>query len=176
MVVATENPIEYEGTFALPEAQLDRFLLRIRVGYPDAPDERQAMQAEGERQRPPLLPAVMSAQELEIAAQESGRIPVSDQVAEYAHAVVKATREHPALRLGVSPRGAIAWIRASRALAYLRQAAFVTPDHLRDLAAETLAHRLLLRPEPIAQGLTAADVVAQVVNAVPLPGAARRLG
>ncbi|MHB1505079.1 MAG: AAA family ATPase [Sulfobacillus sp.] len=176
MVVATQNPIEYEGTFALPEAQLDRFLLRIRVGYPDGADERQAMQAEGDHQHPPRLEAVMSAEELAAAAEETSRVPVADQVVDYAQAVVQATRQHPALRLGVSPRGAIAWIRASRALAYLRQARFVTPDHLRDLAAEALAHRLLLRPEPIAQGLTAADVVAQVVNAVPLPGAARRLG
>ena len=176
MVVATQNPIEYEGTFALPEAQLDRFLLRIRVGYPAVEDERAAMQAPGELQRPPSLEAVMAQDALAQAAAESAEVPISDQVVAYAQAVVAATRQHPSLRLGVSPRGAIAWIRASRALAYLRQAEFVTPDHLRDLAVETLAHRLLLRPEPIAQGLTAADVVAQVVNAVPLPGAARRLG
>jgi len=170
MVLATENPVEFEGTFPLPEAQLDRFLLRLHLGYPDAAAERAVLQAEGFRQKAPELTPLITPEELGAAVQDAQAVLVGEPVARYALAVVQATRGHDALSLGVSPRGAIAWIRAARALCYLRGEAYVAPDHLRELARDVLAHRVVVRGDRLMHGVTGVSVVEEVLARTPLPG------
>lgn len=169
LVVATENPIEYEGTFPLPEAQLDRFLLRLRLGYPSPADEKEVLLRDGSHQKAAPLTPVISAAELVAAFAEAGALPIGDPVAAYAMRVVEATRTSRMLDLGVSPRGAIAWVKAARALAYLRGDAFVTPDHLRHLAVPVLAHRILVRAEHALSGARAEDAVHGIMRDVALP-------
>ncbi len=174
MVLATENPIEFEGTFPLPEAQLDRFLLRLHLGYPDAAAELAVLQAEGFRQKAPELRPLISLEELREATAAAQALPVGEPVAHYALQVVQGTRSHASLSLGVSPRGAIAWVRAARALAYLRSEAYVVPDHLRELAADVLAHRVAVRADAAMRGVTGTSAVQEVLARTPLPGAAPR--
>jgi len=171
MVLATENPVEFEGTFPLPEAQLDRFLLRVHLGYPPAEAELGVLQVEGPRQMAPELEPCVTPAELGALVREAQALPVGEPVARYALDAVQASREHGALALGVSPRGAIAWIRAARALAFLRGEAYVTPDHLRELGEDVLAHRIVLRGDEALHGATAQAIVAEVLRRTPLPGA-----
>lgn len=174
MVVATQNPVEYEGTFPLPEAQLDRFLLRIRIGYPDPQQERAVLSLEGDRQTVLNFSPVADPAEVQAATVDARKVTVSEPVADYALRVAAATRNHRALRLGVSPRGAILWVRAARALAYLRGDTYVAPDHLRELAKDALAHRLLVRASEATRGLSQESLLEEVMGGVPLPGATRR--
>lgn len=169
LVVATENPIEYEGTFPLPEAQLDRFLLRIRLGYPDPREEREVLTRDGTHQRAEPLAQIVSHEELRTAAEAAARLPVGEPVAAYVMRVVEATRTSRMLDLGVSPRGAIAWVRTARALAFLQDDSYVTPDHLRGLAVPVLAHRVVVRPEHALSGTRAEDVINEIVRDVALP-------
>ncbi|MDA8345673.1 MAG: MoxR family ATPase [Thermaerobacter sp.] len=170
VVCATENPIEYEGTFPLPEAQLDRFLVRLRLGYPDAASETEVLMRPGGEQRAERLSQAISLEELRAAVDAAQAVLVGEPIARYALAVAERTRSHQALLLGLSPRGTIAWVRAARALAFLRGETFVTPDHLRDLAHDVACHRLVVRPEPAMRGVTAQAVLDEVLSAVPLPG------
>ena len=172
MVLATENPIEFEGTFPLPEAQLDRFLLRLHLGYPDAGAELAVLRAEGFRQKAPELQPRISLEELREATAAAQALPLGEPVAQYALQVVQATRAHPSLSLGVSPRGAIAWVRAARALAFLRDETYVAPDHLRELAADVLAHRIVVRADAAMRGVTGTSLVQEVLARTPLPGSA----
>jgi len=174
MVLATQNPVEFEGTFPLPEAQLDRFLLRVRLGYPPPAAEVAVLRSAGPLQSAPALPRLVAPQELEEAVRTAQALPVGEPVAQYAWRLVERSRSHPALLLGVSPRGAIAWVRAARALAFLRHDACVVPDHLRELGAAVLGHRVALRPEQELRGLTGEAIVAELLAATPLPGAGRR--
>ncbi len=170
VICATENPVEYEGTFPLPEAQLDRFLLRLRLGYPDGASEAEVLMRPGKEQRVEPLARVVSVEELQAAVAAAQAIPIGEPVARYALAVAERSRSHPSLTLGVSPRGVIAWVRAARALAYLRREQYVTPDQLRELAHDAICHRLVLRPEPAMRGVSAAAVLDEILAAVPLPG------
>ena len=170
LVLATENPIELEGTFALPEAQLDRFLIRTSVGYPTETNELRiaglyrdgSSPVEGIRQ-------VCTAQEvLELQAAAS-RILVSDDVGQYAVALVRASRTHPDVRLGASPRASVALYRAAQASAFLEGRDFVLPDDVAGIAQAVLAHRILLDVDRELRGATADRVVAQLVATTPLP-------
>jgi len=174
IVCATQNPIEYEGTYPLPEAQLDRFAVKITTGYPAPSQELDllARVAAGFDSRALELAgigAVTSAHEI-IAAQTSIRaIHVAPEVRAYAHAVAAATRSHPKLALGASPRATVTLLVAAQAAAAIAGNAYVTPDDVKDVAEIVLAHRLIVQPEAEIEGSTAASVLAEVLAGVPVP-------
>ena len=169
MVLATQNPIELEGTFPLPEAQIDRFLLKIELGYPSEGEEN-AILLRFERQDPlETLEAVASPEEL-LAMQEAVRhVTVEDSVREYIVKVARATREHRHVDLGVSPRGSLALYHSVQALAAIRGRAFVVPDDVKTLAPAVLTHRILISPQTRLRGRTPKEVLAEIVNEVPVP-------
>jgi len=171
IVLATENPIDYEGTFPLPEAQLDRFLLRIALGYPGRENEIE-MLARQHRVHPLTdLSQVIGAGEL-IAAQATVRtVHVSPLVSEYIVALAESTRRHPDVLLGASPRGSLALYNASRALAAMAGREFVTPDDVKLLALPTLSHRIIPSPSARLRGVSGVDVVRQIMDTLPVPGA-----
>jgi len=169
MVLATQNPIELEGTFPLPEAQIDRFLLRIKLGYPSE-DEENAILLRFEHQDPlDKLEAVTSPDEL-LAMQEAVRhVKVEDSVRQYIVRIVRGTREHRHVDLGVSPRGSLALYRTAQALAAIRGRTFATPDDVKALAPSVLTHRIMLSPQTRLRGRTPEEVVAEIVDEVPVP-------
>ena len=143
MVIATQNPVEYHGTFPLPEAQLDRFLLRIRMGYPDAASEREILSLNGQREAPGSAPPVLHADEVVALQEMVHEVRVHEDIVDYIMRIVEATREHPQLTLGVSPRGSLALYRAAQALALVEGVDFVTPHHVKTLAVAVLGHRVI---------------------------------
>lgn len=147
MVMATQNPIEHEGTYRLPEAQMDRFLMRVSLGYPDAAQEKQMCErAQSQHPIETLQPVSNSEQILKV--QRSVReIRVSSEVCDYLVTLTRATREHPALRLGASPRGSLGLYRAAQAMAAIHGSDSVSREHVQSVAVQVLAHRLLIRPE-----------------------------
>ena len=169
MVLATQNPIELEGTFPLPEAQIDRFLLKIELGYPSEGEENTIL-LRFERQDPlETLGAVTSPEEL-LAMQEAVRhVTVEDSVREYIVKVARATREHRHVALGVSPRGSLALYHTVQALAAIRGRTFVVPDDVKALAPAVLTHRILISPQTRLRGRTPKEVLAEIVNEVPVP-------
>ncbi|MEU7527997.1 MoxR family ATPase [Saccharothrix sp. NPDC042600] len=169
LVVATQNPIEMEGTYRLPEAQLDRFLMRLSVGYPDLAAEVLVVLGDRARVRPEDLAPVVGADELAAAIEEVRGVHLAPEVCEYAVRVAVGTRSHPAVRWGVSPRGSIALVRAAQAYAATEGRLFVTPDDVKVVAEPVLAHRLVLTADAELTGRTAAAVVADVLGAVPVP-------
>jgi len=172
LVLATQNPIEYEGTYPLPEAQLDRFLLRMSVGYPARDDEWQMLALRAERGRDDLELRPVVDRETLLAMQAAvERVHVSESVGRYIVDVVAATRETPSVQVGASPRGSLALLKLSRALAALRSRDFVTPDDVKEVAVPALAHRLTLRPELWVQRVSAADIVRDRLETVPTPAA-----
>ncbi len=170
IVLATQNPIEYEGTFPLPEAQLDRFLLRIHLGYPEPSQEVSVLQRQMIRHPLEDLGPVTSAHELQQLQQAVRGIHVDPQVQRYIVHVVGLTRDHPDVYLGASPRGSLALMRASQARAMLVGRDYVIPDDIKALAPAALAHRLIMSPEARMRNATAHGVVTQVLHEVPVPG------
>jgi MoxR-like ATPase len=168
-VVATQNPVDMDGTYALPEAQLDRFLMRVRMGYPDRQSEVAILRHRRSGVRVEDLGPVLSTDEVLALVAASGRIHVADTVHEYVVDVVAATRTLPQLRLGASPRGSIALLRAAQVRAAAAGRAFVTPDDVKALAAPVLAHRLLVAPDAELRGYAAEDAVREVLASVPVP-------
>ena len=167
MVLATQNPLEYEGTHALPESQLDRFLLRIRIGYPEAADEKAILRGGGTRAAESLVPVLTPAEVLELQDQVE-RVRADDSVLDYLMELVAATRKAPLLRLGVSPRGSLALLRAARARALADGRDFLVPDDLKALAVPALAHRVLLRAT--SGGDVDGDaVIGAIADATPVP-------
>lgn len=170
MVLATQNPIEYEGTFPLPEAQLDRFLLRVRLGYPLSEDEISVLDSQQFRHPFEDLSQVVSVEEL-IAAQEAIKeVFVSPEIKRYIVEIVNRTRDHPDVYLGASPRGSLALYRATQARAAMDDRDFVLPDDVKALAGPALAHRIILSPAARLRDLTAQDVVEDLLNKVSVPG------
>jgi MoxR-like ATPase len=168
-VVATQNPVEVEGTYPLPEAQLDRFLLRIELGYP-RPEEEVRILAERIQQQPiHSLEPVLEIEDILAVQREAREVRVAVEVLEYIVAIVGATRRNPGARLGVSPRGGLALLWASQAHAFLLGLAFVTPDSVKAVAPHVLAHRILLHPEKEYAGFSAKDLIAEVLSEVPVP-------
>lgn len=170
LVIATQNPIELEGTFPLPEAQLDRFLLRLRVTYP-TPDEELAMLYRFKDTQPlDSLQPVISADELKALIPVVRAVRVTESVARYLLSVIHATREYPTMRLGASPRAALALFRAAQALAAIRGRDYVKPDDIKQLAVPALAHRLLLSPTQMSyQTQDAEQLVRDLVESIPAP-------
>jgi MoxR-like ATPase len=169
LVMATQNPIELEGTFPLPEAQLDRFLLKVRLGYPDQEEEIAIL--ERFQKEDPLLELVAVANPEQIVELQHLRknIRISPPIKEYITDIVRATRGTPSLRLGASPRGSLGLMRAGQALAALREREYVLPDDIKSLAVSVLAHRLILREEERLRGETPEHFLEEIVSQIPVP-------
>ena len=173
IVFATQNPIEYEGTFPLPEAQLDRFLMRISLGYPDFGEELAVIEQQEQVHPIESLKPVAGPQDI-VALQEAAKgIYVDGVVREYIVHLVEATRSHRDVFLGASPRASLGLFRAGRALALVEDRDFVLPDDIKALAPAVTAHRIILSPSARMRGMSALDVVAELLEEVPVPGATR---
>jgi len=172
-VVATQNPVEFEGTYPLPEAQLDRFLVKVRVGYPSASDELAMLEAHARGDDPERAFAddglAITSESLDALRSATDRVTIAPEVVAYIASVVRATRDDPALALGASPRASVALLRLSRAAAILAGRDFVTPDDVKGFAPAALRHRLILSPELDVEGRTTDDVLAAVLLRVPAP-------
>lgn len=172
VVLATQNPIELEGTYPLPEAQLDRFLMRIPMGYPAREAEAAILEAQGERSATvDALAPVASAIDVADAAGLVGNVHVAPEVRDYVLDVVAASRRHPDLVLGASPRGSLSLQRAARALAASFGRNYVMPDDVKRVVPAVLEHRLMLAPDAQLRGVSAYDVVRAILASVPVPGA-----
>jgi MoxR-like ATPase len=168
-VLATQNPVDYQGTYPLPEAQLDRFLLRIGVGYPPPDGELQMLFARQHADPLAVVEAVADVEQLRRIQSEVRDIEVKEPVAKYLLKVVAATRDHRDLELGVSPRGALAFFRAAQARALLQRRKYVTPDDVQALAAPVLGHRVLLTTQARYGGTTAESILASIVKQLDVP-------
>ena len=168
LVLATQNPIEFEGTFPLPEAQLDRFLFRIRLGYLEPAEEETMLIALGGRHPIEQVGAVVNAADATRLAEAVWSVRVDASVRRYIVALIQATRTHPDLALGASPRGSLALYRASQARAALAGRDFVLPDDVQAIAPLALPHRCIVRPESALRGRSADDIVAQILKDTPL--------
>lgn len=170
-VMATQNPIELEGTFPLPEAQLDRFLMRTDIGYPDRSEELLILERFQENEPQADLAAVASLDQIAAMQIERRKIAVSPPVREYVVALISATRQHSGIRLGASPRASLSLMRAGQALAALRNRTFVLPDDIKYLAVPVLQHRLILDDTEQLRGLTALQVIKNILDQIPIPRA-----
>ncbi|MFY1637911.1 AAA family ATPase [Solwaraspora sp. WMMB335] len=168
VVVATQNPVEMDGTYRLPEAQLDRFLLRLSVGYPDEQTEIEMLRGAA-RRSPDALPAVTDTATVGELIQLAERVHIADPLHGYAVRLAAATRSHCQVRVGVSPRGVIALARAARAYALIDGRGYVLPEDFKTLVEPVFGHRLLLTADAQLRGVTAAEVLADAVRSVPVP-------
>jgi MoxR-like ATPase len=171
LVLATQNPIEYEGTFPLPEAQLDRFLLRISLGYPEKDDEVQVLDSQQYRHPVETLDQVVSVEELLTAQDQINEVYVDPLIKSYAVELVRQSRRHPDVYLGASPRGSLALYRAGRARAAVLGRDYVIPDDIKALVVAALAHRVIIGPAARIKDITARSVVEEIVRGLPVPGA-----
>ncbi len=170
MVLATQNPIEYEGTFPLPEAQLDRFMLRVRLGYPEFHDEMKILDDQRFQHPIETLKPVVKAQEVLAAAETIKSVYVSPAIKRYVTDLTRRTRSTGDVYLGASPRGTLALSRTCQALAALRGRDFILPDDVKDLAVPVLGHRIIVSPAARLRELSADRIVQELINAVPVPG------
>ncbi len=174
IVLATQNPIEYEGTFPLPEAQLDRFLVRIHLGYPSAEDEIRLLDSQRSEQPLDRLEQVADAAQI-LAAQAAVReIYIDDLIKRYIVDIVGATRFHPDIYLGASPRGSLALMRTSQAHAAIDGRDYVVPDDVKSMSSDALAHRIIVNPAARIRNIEGGELIDEVVNSVAVPGAAVR--
>jgi len=169
MVLATQNPIEHHGTYPLPESQLDRFLMRIEVGYPDAAAEKEILKRFSNGNRHSVSRAVLAPQEVLSLQDESHKIHIDDSVVDYMIKIVNRTREHPEIELGISPRGTAALFRASQALAMVEERSFVLPDDIKRLAHPVFEHRLVLLRAGGRARIEAKTVLAEIIDQIPVP-------
>jgi MoxR-like ATPase len=168
MLIATQNPIEYEGTFPLPEAQLDRFLMRLSLGYPPMEEERRML--DSQRSHHPIADVedVAGGADLSSLFRAAGEVHVDKSLETYILNVIDATRQHPDLEVGASPRGTLALYKSSQAWAAIRRRDYVAPGDIKEMAGLVLPHRLVLKPESEMQGRTRAAVVIDILESVPL--------
>ena len=171
LVLATQNPIEYEGTFPLPEAQLDRFMMRISLGYPSTEDEMTMLDRQQHAHPVDRIEQVVSAEELITAQNQIKDIYIDDLVKEYVVRLVKATRKHPDVYLGSSPRGSIALYRTGQARAAILGRDYVTPDDVKSLSMVALAHRLIISPSARIKNVDPRAVIQEILDSTPVPGA-----
>jgi MoxR-like ATPase len=174
MVIATQNPIEHEGTYPLPESQLDRFLMRVSVGYPSADSELQILDTHGDHDALGDIGAVITVADVRALADAAKSVHVAPALKSYLVELANASRRHPHLALGMSPRATLALQRVARARAAASGRTYVVPDDLKALAEPVLAHRLLVTPEAQLQGISAADALTEVLRAVPIPAGKAR--
>jgi MoxR-like ATPase len=172
LVLATQNPIEYEGTFPLPEAQLDRFLMRIRLGYPAVTDEVRILDAQQYKHPIQELEQVTTIEEVRQAQEDVKAVYVEEQLKRYMVDMVEATRYHDDVYLGASPRGSLALYRASQVRASLAGRDHVLPDDIKALARVTLAHRVIVGPTARIKDVSQEAIIGDVLSRVPVPGAA----
>ena len=176
LVLATQNPIEYEGTFPLPEAQLDRFMLRITLGYPSKSDEVSILEAQRLVHPVHQIDQVVSVEEL-LAAQETVKtVHVNDLIKEYIVSLVDASRQHPDVYLGASPRGSLALFKTAQARAAIMGRDYVIPDDVKALAEVALAHRLIISPAARIKNVDPREVVQELLDSTPVPGARVKMG
>jgi MoxR-like ATPase len=168
LVLATQNPIEFEGTFPLPEAQLDRFLMRLSLGYPDERDEAQVLRNLNKRHPIDSLGQVVDGAELLRLSETVSDVHVDETLERYVLALVRATRAHPDVMLGASPRGSLALHKTSQALAALRGRDYVTPDDVKALAPLTLTHRLIVKPESQLRGRSVSAILNEILETTTL--------
>lgn len=168
LVIATQNPIEYEGTFPLPEAQLDRFLMKISMKYPSPSDEMRIVKALRHEHPITHLSSVVETNALLEIQNQVGDIHIEDSLQEYIIKLVSATRSHPDLILGASPRGSLSLFRASQALAMIKNREFVLPDDIQHLAPAVLAHRVIASPDALLRGKTANTILEEIIKTIPL--------
>jgi len=174
-VIATQNPVEMEGTFELPEAQVDRFLAKTSIGYPDDDGEFELLQRRaGRSEQSPSVETVLSPQEVDDLRQLPETVTVDDDVLRYISNVARATREHRHVDVGVSPRGTQRLFEAVRARAIIRGREFVTPEDVKAVAQSVMAHRVVLTPEARVENVAEASVVESVLGDVPVPTVARQ--
>ncbi len=173
VVVATQNPIEYEGTFPLPEAQLDRFLMRISLGYPEFEEELAVIEQQEQEHPIDSLEAVATPKDVIGLQQAAKEVYVDRAVREYIVNLTEATRNHRDVALGASPRASLGLFRAARALALVLDRDYVIPDDIKMLAAPVTAHRIILSPSARMRGVRSADLVSDLLNTLTVPGATR---
>jgi MoxR-like ATPase len=171
MVMATQNPIEYEGTFPLPEAQLDRFMMNIKLGYPKDTDEMNILDTHQYHHPLDDLAQIMTSEELVHIQQQIRTVHVDPSIREYIVALANATRNHTNIYLGASPRGSLALFRASQALAAMRGRGYVIPDDVKLLTKPTLAHRIIVTPAARVRAVTSIAILDEILQSVPVPGA-----
>ncbi|MGH2816868.1 MAG: AAA family ATPase [Actinomycetota bacterium] len=169
MVIATQNPIEHEGTYPLPESQLDRFMMRLSMGYPERQWELEILDRHGTREPLERLEAVATAGEVKSLIRLAQSVHVAPTLKKYIVDLTETTRDHPDVYLGASPRASLHLLRASRALAASRGRDYVVPDDIKDLAIPALAHRILLAPDAQMRGSVAEEVLEGLVGRVPIP-------
>lgn len=170
MVMATQNPIEYEGTFPLPEAQLDRFFLRVRLGYPEADEEIEVLDRQQFRHPIDAIEPVTSAHQISDAQEEVKKVYVAPGVKRYIVELTRRTRDYPEVYLGASPRGSLTLYRAGQARAAMHGREFVLPDDIKALAEAALGHRVILGPAARLRDLTTTEVVTEILDSVAVPG------
>ena len=171
MVLATQNPIDFVGTYPLPEAQMDRFFLRISIGYPTIEEELDVLDRYSGKESPmKSLTPVCSAREVISMQELVGAVYCSREVRVYVATIAAATRQNAALQLGVSPRGSIALLRAAQACAVLSGRDYILPDDVRRMALPVLSHRLILTPEARMRGMTAEGILRQLLDTLAVPG------
>jgi MoxR-like ATPase len=171
MVMATQNPIEYEGTFPLPEAQLDRFMMNISLGYPKAIDEINILDSHQHHHPLEDLAQIMTAEELVVIQHQVRSIYVDPSIREYIVAIANATRNHQNIYLGASPRGSLALFRTAQALAAMRGRGYVIPDDIKLLVKPTLAHRIIVTPAARVRAITPTAILDEILQSVPVPNA-----
>lgn len=174
LILATQNPIEYEGTFPLPEAQLDRFMLRIQLGYPSPAEEMTILSSQQHEHPVQNVYQVVSVQELLAAQQAVREVYVADEIKRYIIDLVTNTRQHPDVYLGSSPRGSLALFRTSQARAAMAGRDYVIPDDVKALAEVTLAHRVIVGPAARIKDISSRTIVQDILAATPVPGATVR--
>lgn len=169
LVMATQNPIEYEGTYPLPEAQLDRFLLKMKMGYPDAAEELEVLSRVQHQQPIEGLQQVISVEDVRLLQQQVKQVYVDKTIKQYIVAIANGTRAHRSVYLGVSPRGSIALMKASQAYAFIQGRDYVIPDDVQFLAPFVLAHRVMLKPEAKYGGEKPEAIMSDLLASIPVP-------
>jgi MoxR-like ATPase len=172
LVIATQNPVEHHGTYPLPESQLDRFLIRARMGYPEAGSEREILRGQAGAARLDELRPVLTAEDVSTLQQEAAGIQVEESLIDYSLAIVERTRQHEQLSLGVSPRGALMLYHAAQAMALLEGRSFCVPDDFKKLVIPTFAHRLVISARyssTLKRAEQAEQILREVVDSVPVP-------
>lgn len=168
-VMATQNPIEYEGTYPLPEAQLDRFILMLKMGYPSLEDELEMLQRMDKVHPIEQIQAVLKKEDILKIQEQVREVHIAENIQKYILGIIAATRSHEDLFLGASPRASIALMQASKALAFIRNRDYVLPDDVQYLASAVLSHRLILTTEANYQGKKAEDLIRDIVEGIPVP-------
>ncbi|WP_263639076.1 AAA family ATPase [Paenibacillus sp. alder61] len=174
ILCATQNPIDFEGTYMLPEAQLDRFMLKIAMGYPDAATEKSMLQTHSQGQPVDHLKPVTTMDRIAEIQREIREVHISEALADYLLEIVRRTREHEAVLLGASPRASLAFMTATKAYAFLQGRGYVLPDDVKILATYVLGHRILLRPESRLDSVNSTQVLQQILRQVQVPVSAGR--